>query len=474
MKYQNILSLSLLPLLAVIISSCTSFDESVKAITTPQAPPGYVPPTYITGTKPIADVDPSKLELKVYRIDSDAYPDSIRLYASVSDGAGNLVTNLAPPYYKGSDDYRSIWSGLTERLGDNGPLTEIRDFTVREFSDKDGIPYEIALVLDYSGSLRSNLKQLEDAAVGFINLKRPQDRIAVVKFDQKPQLVVPTTSDAGALTGAFGRGQEGYGGYTALYQAAKVGGDQIANAPAGNPRALVVFTDGEDNASDITSFDLFQISRERNIPIFAIAMGAINVEALSDVAAYTGGKFYQTYTPDELRGAFEDIYRNLRNYYLVTYKPVRGVGKHIVGISLNPPGSTKRVAARGEYNTLKRDMMIADDGPIPLPDIFFDYDKATLRPESDIVIAEVAQLMRDNPKLKIEVQGHTDSEGGEEYNQQLSDERAAAVMGALIRMGIDSRRMRARGFGLTQPKASNATEEGRQVNRRTEFVVLAR
>jgi flagellar motor protein MotB len=47
-------------------------------------------------------------------------------------------------------------------------------------------------------------------------------------------------------------------------------------------------------------------------------------------------------------------------------------------------------------------------------------------------------------------------------------------MGALIRMGIDSRRMRARGFGLTQPKASNATEEGRQVNRRTEFVVLAR
>ena len=120
MKNQKILSLLIPVLAAVIATGCKSFDESVKAITTPQAPPGYVQPTYITGTREISSVDPSKLELKVYRINSDAYPDSIRLYASVSDGAGNLVTNLAPPYYTGREDYRTIWSGLSERIGDNG------------------------------------------------------------------------------------------------------------------------------------------------------------------------------------------------------------------------------------------------------------------------------------------------------------------------------------------------------------------
>jgi VWFA-related protein len=474
MKNQKILSFLIPLLVAVVATGCKSFDESVKAITTPQAPPGYVPPTYITGTREVSSVDPSKLELKVYRIDSDTYPDSIRLYASVSDGAGNLVTNLAPPYYNGHDDYRKIWSGLTERIGDNGPISDITQFAVREFSDKDGIPYEIAMVLDYSGSLRSNLKQLEDAAAGFIKLKRSQDRIALVKFDQKPRIAVPPTSSESELLAAFGKGQDEYGGYTALYQAAKLGGDQIMDAPSGNPRALVVFTDGEDNASNITSYDLFQFNRQQNIPVFVIAMGAINVEALTDVAEYTGGKFYQTYTPDELRGAFEDIYRNLRNYYLITYKPVRGVGKHIVNVSLNPPGATQRVAAQGEYNTLKRDMMIANDEPILLPDIYFDYDKATLRPESDVVIDQIAELMRENPRLKIEIQGHTDSNGGEDYNQTLSDARATAVTQTLIRKGIDGKRLRARGFGLSQPKATNQTEEGRQQNRRTEFVVLAR
>src|SRR6266498_3334372 len=105
----------LLLLLCAVSSlvGCKSFDESIKTIVTPEPPPGYVPPTYITGTKPVSQVDPSRLELKVYRIESDRYPDEIRLYASVSDGQGNLVTNLAPPYYTGSDDYHKLWNGLT-------------------------------------------------------------------------------------------------------------------------------------------------------------------------------------------------------------------------------------------------------------------------------------------------------------------------------------------------------------------------
>jgi VWFA-related protein len=473
MRSTQLRALLAFSLVLLILSGCKSFETSIKPVINPEPPAGYVPPKYITGTKPVQEVDPAHLALKVYRIDSDHYPDSIRLFVSVSDSSGNLVTNLAPPYYKGSEDYRKIWNGLTEQLGDGGPTAKIENFTVREFSDQDGIPYEIALALDYSGSMRSNLKMLEDAAVGFIRLKRPQDRIAVVKFDQRPQLVVRATSSESELVAGFGKqGLKGYGGYTAVYSAAKLGGDQVADAPQDHPRALVIFTDGEDNASDITSSDLFQFNRQHDIPIFVIAMGAVNYEALSDIANYTAGRFYQTYTPEELRGAFEDIYRNLRNYYLISYKPARAVGKHIVSVSLSPPGGTRQIAGKGVYNTLITDVLDTAGKGFTLPDITFDYNKATLRPESNQTIQQIAELMRERPRLEIEIRGHTDSQGGVEYNQKLSEERAAAVKQAIIQLGISDRRLRSRGFGMSVPKASNDTEEGRQQNRRTEFVVL--
>ncbi len=86
----------------------------------------------------------------------------------------------------------------------------------------------------------------------------------------------------------------------------------------------------------------------------------------------------------------------------------------------------------------------------------------------------MAAQMRENPRLKIEVRGHTDAVGTDEYNMKLSQQRADAVRQALIDAGIEESRVRARGFGMMQPVASNVTEEGRRLNRRTTFVVIAR
>ncbi len=82
--------------------------------------------------------------------------------------------------------------------------------------------------------------------------------------------------------------------------------------------------------------------------------------------------------------------------------------------------------------------------------------------------------MMSRPKLKIEIQGHTDNVGGLEVNQTLSEKRANAVKQALVSRGIEEGRIRTRGFGLTMPLASNDTEEGRAKNRRTQFVILAK
>jgi len=106
---------------------------------------------------------------------------------------------------------------------------------------------------------------------------------------------------------------------------------------------------------------------------------------------------------------------------------------------------------------------------VALYGVLFDFNKATLQSASDGPLAQVAALMAASSSLKIEVQGHTDNVGGDEYNQKLSDARASAVMTWLTRHGVAAGRMTAKGYGKTMPVADNNTDEGRMKNRRVEI-----
>ncbi len=109
---------------------------------------------------------------------------------------------------------------------------------------------------------------------------------------------------------------------------------------------------------------------------------------------------------------------------------------------------------------------------IILNNIFYDFDKATLRKESLNELSLVFQLLNEMTTLKIEVSGHTDSKGTDEYNNKLSQARAQSVVDYLLKRGILSDRVIAKGYGKSQPVATNETDEGRQLNRRTEFKIL--
>ena len=110
------------------------------------------------------------------------------------------------------------------------------------------------------------------------------------------------------------------------------------------------------------------------------------------------------------------------------------------------------------------------DGKVAIYGILFDVNLADLRPGSGEVIDTVAEVLKANPGLWIEVQGHTDSTGTAKRNRQLSLERARAVAAALDLYGVEAKRLVPRGFDQDQPVADNATEEGRQQNRRVELV----
>ena len=116
---------------------------------------------------------------------------------------------------------------------------------------------------------------------------------------------------------------------------------------------------------------------------------------------------------------------------------------------------------------------IASTGRIALYGIFFDFDKAEVKPESKPALDEIAKLLGDNPDLKVLIVGHTDNVGKFDYNIKLSERRAKAVVEALKRdYGVDGGRLRPAGVGMMAPTATNDTEDGRAKNRRVELVKL--
>jgi OmpA-OmpF porin, OOP family len=114
---------------------------------------------------------------------------------------------------------------------------------------------------------------------------------------------------------------------------------------------------------------------------------------------------------------------------------------------------------------------IEEKGRVSLYSLHFDFDKDTLRPESKPTLDEIAKLMSGKPGLKLEIVGHTDNKGSEDYNVDLSQRRAGSVVAALIEnYDIDEERLSSSGMGFNAPVASNDSEEGRAQNRRVELV----
>ncbi len=163
-------------------------------------------------------------------------------------------------------------------------------------------------------------------------------------------------------------------------------------------------------------------------------------------------------------------------------------GKYLVVL---PAGKTYSVSANKEafffhserfdvpstsrYQMIRKDIAlkpIEKGAKVVLNNIFFETGKATLSIQSKVELEKAVELMKTNPSMTIEVGGHTDNVGDDGFNMKLSHDRARSVMDYLIKAGIPAARIQAKGYGESNPVATNDTEEGRKSNRRTEFIIL--
>lgn len=238
----------------------------------------------------------------------------------------------------------------------------------------------------------------------------------------------------------------------------------------------------------------FAMSTEDNL-LAGLAQPVKNVEALKPVEIKTAqvtilkGTVTDKATKNFL-GASIEIVDNTLNMVIATFTANSSTGKYLVTL---PSGKNYGIAVKMDgylfhsenfdipviatFQEVTKDVeleKIAVGATIVLRNVFFDYNKFTLKPESSAELDRLVKIMQENPTIRIELSGHTDSRGTDESNQRLSENRAKACVDYLVAHGIKVDRLEFKGYGESKPIDTNDTEVGMANNRRTEFKILSK
>lgn len=414
----------------------------------------------------------SPISMQLRSLEDKGYPDQIEIRTTVFDTAGRFLMGLAPPNFKGTGTYRNYWRTLSDSC--NGVKTEIDSFTVTEASENSREPHAIAFVIDHSGSMgETRILRLREAVKKTMNIISSGDMVSVIPFAGSVKVEVPLSGDSAEYKRRFNvESNAKVRGGTSIYDAVDIAVKEVMKAPAGYKRAIMLFTDGEDNTSKLNLADACRLAREKGVPVYAISYGVTDEEPLEKLTQRSGGRLYRIYSVKEFPYVFMDIYRSLKTYYVIRYTPPKCSGLHHVKFSLSLPElGIKRLTGRGMYDkSLFSDLDTV--GTIAFINIEFETGKAEIRPESMPLLEQVATALTLNPSIEMEIRGHTDNRGNDELNLKLSRQRASAVATALSKLGISSQRLRTQGFGSTRPVVPNDNDENRAKNRRTEFVII--
>lgn len=195
------------------------------------------------------------------------------------------------------------------------------------------------------------------------------------------------------------------------------------------------------------------------IDIAQKAIKGVNINVIDNAT----GKSVATYVTDT-KGDFAFVLERGKNYNLL----FEATGYMFQSENVNFP---KEMVYSSVEKTIMLQKAVAGT-KIVLNNLFFDFNKAKLRKESFVELDKVYKLMKEKPELRFEISGHTDSKGDDKLNMRLSNDRAKAVMDYLVKKGIPKVRLTYKGYGKSEPIASNDTDAGRQMNRRVELKIL--
>jgi len=227
-----------------------------------------------------------------------------------------------------TDRKGQIVSGLVEenfQVFDNGHPQKLSDFS------HDDVPLTVGLVVDDSGSMWPNRSEVATASTDFLRSSNPEDQVFVVNFNEVASLGLPQdlpfTSNVAQLESAVLRGPTK--GMTALYDAVQLGLEHLQSGTR-DKKALVIISDGGDNASHHDFRQILSSALHDNVLIYTIGIisssaSDVNPKLLRKLAGDTGGKSYFPTSAADVPGICQEIARDLREQYTLTYVPVSGL-----------------------------------------------------------------------------------------------------------------------------------------------------
>ena len=246
--------------------------------------------------------------------------------------------------------------------------------------------------------------------------------------------------------------------------------DAFFTLDAGGEYAYLTTNLNTYGESDIVRVRLLE--KEKPNPVILVSGNVYNIKTGEPLSA---SLVYET-LPDgteagngisnPVDGSFKIVLPFDKNY------SIRAVADHFFAVSENLNLDS---LIKAGYMEIHKDLYLApiEIGQIVrLNNVFFDFDKWDLRPESNVELDRVVKLLMENPAIEIELSAHTDARGTDEYNFTLSDNRAKSCVEYIISKGISPSRIISKGYGESKPVVDNDTDENRQLNRRVEFKIL--
>ena len=472
-----------------------------KMISNDAIPPKGFAFFYVNNTKEIVQVDTSKLHYTFRSINLNA--NDVEMQVNIVDAEGNTFLGATDPSWK------YIWCNLLLQHP-NGTVNQVNDFVVEEVYED--APTAYALILDHSGSMGTKrANDLQFGAWDLIRNKRAQDAYMLIKYDDDVKVEAKMSKDKTYISRKLNNtGITGYGGSTALIDAAYVGVKYLQKTEGYQKKVIVLFTDGYENASLFSKYDLLSEAKYGNVEINVVGFGnKVNADYLRSLAYNTGGMYVHLYDTKDLKKVFRDIDFRRKHYYKVKFK-TQVKGKHLAFLQLcqdqfkhdslwvpfDNSVQNERIDERDpvlpikpreirltQFNKLKipinpvlkpvKDRKITKDfSEIHFPNVLFATSSDKIVSSDKEGIDEIVKFMLKYPYVFLEIHGHTDNEGTPDFNKDLSISRAKAAKKLIVANEIAPGRIVIRGFGDTKPIVSNDTEEGKAKNRRIEFHIF--
>lgn len=453
--------------------------------------------SFITGMLSYNQVPKNeRIDNEIFAVDISRYPAEIKFYVLMVDSSGHYVSNLAQPYGKG--DIAKRFFPYLKEYQTNGEMNMVENFRVREFQLSQRDTANIAMVMDYSGSMGGYVDSMEKACKIFISGKTNLDKISMIRFDDSIARECPLMQDQMAILkkvkfGCFPK----FGKATAL-NAGMDEGLSALDYPSKN-REMIVITDGQENASfkyfgkkAVFAQQVARKARNNNIRINTVGLGdGVNETLLKFLSVLTGGSYYNVYKASDIINVMNELPVLKMNYYEITYKPPQYEGLHMVSLGYNNNQGRVKSSSRdyfiGEgYNLEKiettncRNCNLARTNwknkqqfTSPQAAAFFDFDESALKKEDHARLDGYVKFLNENPKSVISVNGFSDMKGPEERCKEISDKRAAEVVRYIVDRGIEASRVLGSGYGKECPVWGVEDLEWKaKENRRVELVIF--